>query len=66
MAGDKDIQFVKRYSISFSQEHAEALEQLAKRNGVSVSWVVRLAVERFLERSRDRQLELHFGAIRND
>ena len=65
-AGDDDMQLIKRYSISFSQEQAGALEQLAKRNAVSVSWVVRLAVERFLERSRDPQLALDFSAIRDD
>lgn len=66
MGEDKEIQFGKRYTVSFSQQQVEALERLAKRNAVSVSWVVRLAVERFLERSGDRQLELDFGAIGND
>jgi len=66
MGAHREIHFAKRYSVSFSHDQVEALERLAKRNAVSVSWVVRLAVETFLERSRDPQLELDFGAIRND
>ena len=66
MPDEKDQQFSKRYSISFNREQVDTLEQLAKRNDVSVSWLVRLAVDEFIKRHRDQKLELDFRAVRNE
>ncbi len=62
MATEKLGQLRKRYCVSFSQDQAESLEEIAKRNGVSVSWLVRLAVDGFMHRQGDQQLRLRFGA----
>jgi predicted transcriptional regulator len=61
MATDKQSQFPKRYCVSFSQDQADALEDLARRNAVSVSWLVRLAVDDFIRERGDQQLRLKFG-----
>lgn len=39
-----------RTSTSIPQNHYEQLEKLAKRNKVSVAWVVRDAIEKYLEK----------------
>jgi len=58
-------ELTKRHSVSFSQEQLEALEELSKRNGVSISWLVRLAVGEFIIRHRDTQLPLDFRTERD-
>ena len=66
MATEKLGQLKKRYCISFSQDQAELLEKLAKRNDVSVSWLVRLAVDDFTRRQGDQQLRLRFEVTDSD
>ena len=66
MAEEKLGQLKKRYCVSFSRDQAELLEEFAKRNGVSVSWLVRLAVDDFTGRQGDRQLRLRFEARDSD
>lgn len=51
----------KRYTVSFSTAQAEQLEELATRDAVTVSWVVRAAVDRYLKALDDPQLRLRFG-----
>ena len=66
MAADKESQFPKRYCVSFSQDQADTLEDLARRNAVSVSWLVRLAVDDFIRERRDQQLRLKFSPRESD
>lgn len=60
MSTGRKAEFSKRHSISFSSEHLKALESLAERNNVSISWLVRLAVGEFIHKHRDTQLPLDF------
>jgi metal-responsive CopG/Arc/MetJ family transcriptional regulator len=39
---------ISRASVSFPVEHYEELERIAESNKVSVAWVVRQAVEKYL------------------
>lgn len=39
----------ERVTTTLSKSQHEALERLAKKNGVKVAWLVRRAVERLLE-----------------
>ena len=39
---------ISRASVSFPVEHYEELERIAETNKVSVAWVVRQAVEKYL------------------
>ena len=48
-----------RLSISLSEAHYEALRRLADTNRVSVSWVVREAVRRYVEEESPLFNELH-------
>ena len=48
-----------RITVSDPTEHHEQLESLADKNKVSVAWVVRDAIEKYLERT-----EGHNGRIK--
>lgn len=48
-----------RLSISLPEAHYEALRRLADANRVSVSWVVREAVRRYVEEDSPLFNELH-------
>ena len=45
-----------RFSVSLSKSHHAALERLADTNDVSISWLVRKAIERLLESNPQREL----------
>lgn len=47
----KDGQYAARVTATLTREQYEALERLAARHGVSMSWLVRRAVERLLAQS---------------
>lgn len=49
-----------RITISLGEGQREALEEISDRNGVGLSFVVRHAIEHFLDQNRDRQLPLDF------
>ena len=66
MLPEKPGQLAKRYCVSFSEDQATLLEELARRHNVSVSWLVRRSVEEFIRRQRDRQLELRFDSGTNE
>ena len=66
MATEKLGQLKTRDCVSFSRDQAELLEELANHNGVSVSWLVRLAVDDFTRRQGNRQLRLRFEARDSD
>jgi len=50
----------KRYTVSFNSMHAARLEELANRDEVTVSRVVRTAVERYLQLVDGPQMQLRF------
>lgn len=60
MDDKKEDGLTKRFCVSFTDSQAAAMEELARRNGVSVSWIVRYAVGEFIEALRDKQLRLDF------
>jgi predicted DNA-binding ribbon-helix-helix protein len=45
-----------RLSVSLRESDHQALEQFAERNDVSVAWLVRKAIERFLDSDPQRDL----------
>ncbi|MBD3738726.1 MAG: ribbon-helix-helix protein, CopG family [Pseudomonas balearica] len=45
----KDGKDAKRLTTTLTRERKRQLEILAKREGVSVAWIVRRAVERYLD-----------------
>jgi predicted transcriptional regulator len=57
---DRSKPLEKRYTVSFDREQSDRLEEMARANNVTVSWVVRAAVEAFLRKHRDPQLRLEF------
>ena len=56
----KESPLAKRFCVSFNDAQVGALQEMADRNDVSVSWLVRYAVEEFLENHSDPQLRLDF------
>ncbi|WP_062114870.1 ribbon-helix-helix protein, CopG family [Aureimonas sp. AU40] len=50
-----------RVTASLSREQERALKELAARHKVSVSWLVRHAVDQLVERGCDAQLPLDLG-----
>jgi predicted DNA-binding protein len=59
MRRESEKRLEKRYTVSFSTAQAEQLEELASRDAVTVSWVVRAAVDKYL-RSLNPQMRLSF------
>lgn len=49
-----------RVTASLSRQQERALKELAARHKVSVSWLVRHAIDQLVERGRDAQLPLDF------
>lgn len=47
-----------RITISLAPGQKETLEELAKNNGATISFVVRYALNEFLEKHKDKQLTL--------
>lgn len=45
-----------RFSVSLNRSHHAALQRLADKNDVSISWLVRKAIERMLESNPQREL----------
>ncbi|WP_350085034.1 ribbon-helix-helix domain-containing protein [Thalassobaculum sp.] len=45
----KDGRDARRLTTTVSRDQAERLEEIAERNGVSVSWLLRRAAERLIE-----------------
>jgi hypothetical protein len=45
-----------RLSVSLSQSDYNSLQRVADENGVSIAWLVRRAVERFLESNPQKEL----------
>lgn len=52
---------VVRVTASLSRAQEQALKELAGRHKVSVAWLIRYAVDRLVEQSRETQLPLDFG-----
>jgi len=46
---DPQLVSTKRVSVTFPVEHYEELERIAQTNRVSLAWVVRHAVEQYLD-----------------
>ncbi|KAB0463728.1 MULTISPECIES: ribbon-helix-helix domain-containing protein [Vibrio] len=44
-----------RTTVSLPQEQHQALQQIAEKNGLSISWVIRQAVGEFLTNNNDFQ-----------
>ncbi|GAB3529170.1 ribbon-helix-helix domain-containing protein [Photobacterium alginatilyticum] len=44
-----------RTTVSLPQEQHQALQQIAEKNGLSISWVIRQAVGEFLANNHDFQ-----------
>ena len=49
-----------RITISLGHGQRDALEEIAQRNGATLSFVVRRALEDLIARNQDRQLPLDF------
>lgn len=52
---------VVRVTASLSRKQEAVLKELATRHKVSVAWLVRYAVDQFIEQGSDAQLPLDFG-----
>jgi metal-responsive CopG/Arc/MetJ family transcriptional regulator len=50
---------IVRASVSFSQDDYLNLEDIAKKKKVSIAWVVREAVEKYLINQQDEQKKKH-------
>ena len=50
----------KRIPVTLAPGQYERLDAIAKRNNATLAFVVRQAVESFLEGARDRQIKLTF------
>ena len=55
----------RRRTVSFDRDLVQALDELARKNGVSFSWLVRHAVSEFVETHKDQQLKLDFRITEN-
>jgi predicted DNA-binding protein len=53
----KDVLESSRVSVTFPSEHYAKLQNIAKRNKVSVAWVVRDAVELYLSSGEEEEAE---------
>lgn len=67
-AGIGSLTFMQRQSIRTSvslpkEQHAQ-LEEIAETNDVSIAWVIRQAVNQFLERTQNEQLTLPIDHLR--
>jgi predicted transcriptional regulator len=51
---------VVRVTASLSRTQEAALKELAAKHKVSVAWLIRYAVDQFVERGRESQLPLDF------
>ncbi|WP_170461116.1 ribbon-helix-helix protein, CopG family [Ruegeria arenilitoris] len=58
MIADKEI---VRVTASLPRTQELGLKELAAKNDVSVSWLIRHAVSKLLNESEDAQLQLDFG-----
>ncbi|WP_174273698.1 ribbon-helix-helix protein, CopG family [Sphingomonas bacterium] len=54
---------VARVTASLSRAQEQALKDLAAKHKVSVAWLVRHAVDQFLEQNRETQLPLNLGQL---
>lgn len=52
---------VVRVTASLSRSQEQALKELAAKHKVSVAWLIRYAVDQFLEQGREAQIPLDFG-----
>jgi len=52
--------FSDRITISLALGQREALEKIAEQNGAAISYVVRYAINEFLEKLEGKQLPLTF------
>lgn len=44
-----------RTTVSMSQTHHQDLQELARINGVSISWIIRHAISGFLVQHKDKE-----------
>jgi predicted DNA-binding protein len=50
----------KRVTVTLAPGQYERLTAIAERNGATLAFIMRKAVEIFLEMPRERQIQLHF------
>ena len=51
-----------RLTVSLAEGQRDALESIAETNNATLSFVVRYALTRFIDQTKDRQLKLTFPA----
>ena len=52
-----------RFTVNLAPGQREALKAIAEHNSASVSYVVRRAIDEFIEKHKDRQLRLSFPEL---